>query len=191
MNLGAPVFSVQRYNLRTLSLLAWWNEESDLDQFLAQPPYQILNQGWHVRLKLYRRWGQVHEIKDAYAEAAAAKRGDPMVAITLARLNLRETMRFVKWGKPVERQVRDHRAATLPLAGMRPLGTFSTFSIWKNEDEMLGMVHGRNQDSAHGDAMKERVRRDFHHEFTTMRFTPIREVGAWRGKSNYLDIARS
>jgi len=68
---------------------------------------------------------------------------------------------------------------------MRPLGTFSTFSIWKNEDEMLGMVYGRHQDLAHGNAMKERSRKDFHHEFTTMRFTPVGEFGSWRGKSNY------
>ena len=47
---------------------------------------------------------------------------------------------------------------------------------------MLGMVRGRQADldgTDHRDAMKERVRKDFHHEFTTMRFVPLSEHGEW------------
>ena len=38
----------------------------------------------------------------------------------------------------------------------------------------------------HSNAMKERKRKDFHFEFTTLRFIPISEHGIWNGKSNYL-----
>lgn len=76
---------------------------------------------------------------------------------------------------------------TLALAALRPPNTFSTFSIWKNEHEMTSMVSGRDEDhdGRHLAAMKERVRRDFHHEFTTLRFVPLKEVGAWKGHSNF------
>ena len=53
---------------------------------------------------------------------------------------------------------------------------------------MVGMVQGRQEEhdgASHRLAMRERSRRDFHHEFTTMRFVPLREVGAWRGGSGY------
>lgn len=49
---------------------------------------------------------------------------------------------------------------------------------------MIGMVLGRDGD--HRAAMHERVRKDFHHEFTTMRFVPIGEFGTWDGRAGYV-----
>ncbi|HEY1101469.1 MAG TPA: hypothetical protein VGF99_21195, partial [Myxococcota bacterium] len=62
--------------------------------------------------------------------------------------------------------------------------TFCTFSIWHDEAAMVGMVRGGDEQrdgGSHAVAMRERARRDFHHEFTTMRFTPLGEAGRWRG----------
>lgn len=177
-----------RYNFKTVAFFAWWNHESALSDFLERPAHKFLNDGWHVRMKLYRRWGEVAELKDATVTPELAMPNRPVVAVTLARLNILETRRFVRWGRPVESQVRDHKGNNLALAAIRPLNTFSTFSIWKNESEMLNMVSGRNKLSdgdSHKLAMQERVRKDFHHEFTTMRFVPFKEIGVWNGKSNY------
>jgi hypothetical protein len=188
MNLGAPIASSSRYNLRNAAFFAWWKEEHFLNEFLESPSGAIFSGGWHVRMKLYRRWGQVSELKDAVVTPELAKQDQAMVAVTLARLNVLQTARFIKWGKPVERQVRDHQGQTIALAAIRPINTFSTFSIWKNESEMINMVQGRNQGDgdSHKSAMQEGLRKDFHHEFTTMRFTPLKEIGTWNGKSNYL-----
>jgi hypothetical protein len=49
------------------------------------------------------------------------------------------------------------------------------------------MVHGRGAIEAperHATAMVERRRKDFHVEFTTLRFTCIGEYGAWEGRSS-------
>ena len=63
--------------------------------------------------------------------------------------------------------------------------------IWKNESEMINPVRGKNE-SKDGEsqnlAMQERTRKDFHYEFTTMRFAPFLEVGSWIGKSYYTSI---
>jgi hypothetical protein len=51
---------------------------------------------------------------------------------------------------------------------------------------MTGMVFGRDGGDAahrHHEAMAERERRDFHREFTTMRFRPLSEHGSWEGRS--------
>jgi hypothetical protein len=34
--------------------------------------------------------------------------------------------------------------------------------------------------------MKERERKDFHFEFTTLRFIPISEHGQWKSKTNFI-----
>lgn len=113
----------------------------------------------------------------------------PVVAVTLARLKLAEAPRFVRWGKPVERLVRDHPGTTLALAAMRPPRTISTFSIWRSQREMVGMVRGLGptEDAGrHAAAMIERSRREFHREFTTLRFRAVAEVGAWNGRTNFV-----
>ncbi len=188
MNLGEPIMSVPRYNFKTVALFAWWDQESALSNFLDRPGNEFLRDGWHVRMKLYRRWGEVAELKNAVVTPELASPNRPVVAVTLARLNILETRRFITWGRPVESQVRDHQGINLALAAMRPFNTFSTFSIWKNESEMLNMVNGNHKltdGDGHKLAMQERLRKDFHHEFTTMRFMPVKEFGAWNGKSNY------
>ncbi len=188
MNLGEPILTAPRYNFKTVAVFAWWRDESYLSEFLEQPSSRFLVDGWHVRMKLYRRWGEVAELADAIVEPDLAESKKPVIAVTLARLKISETARFIRWGKPVENQVKNHPGKNLALAAIRPLNTFSTFSIWQTEAEMLNMVSGRDKNSdgeSHRLAMKERTRRDFHHEFTTMRFKPLKEVGLWNGRSNY------
>jgi hypothetical protein len=41
----------------------------------------------------------------------------------------------------------------------------------------------------HSNAMKERERKDFHFEFTTLRFKPIAEFGNWKGQSNFISTS--
>ena len=135
----------------------------------------------YIRLRLYRRWGISRLITRLLYQNVKPKftRG----GCDLARLRLTETLRFTKWGKPVERQVRDHSGNTLALAAFRPWNTFCTFSIWKNEDEMTSMVFGKRESTdghEHKIAMVERSRKPFHFEFTTMRFIPFQQSGQWR-----------
>ncbi len=114
---------------------------------------------------------------------------EPVVAVTLARMRLPELPRFIRGGRPVEHQVRDHREATLAMAAIRLPRTVSTFSIWTSTRAMTRMVFGRDGGETarrHARAMTERDRRDFHHEFTTLRFRPRSEHGTWEGRANYV-----
>lgn len=181
MNLGRSIASPSRYNFESVALFAWWESEAALNNFLEKPKYQYLNQGWHARIKPYRKWGEVSEIRNAVIHPHLGNPANPVVAVTLAWLKLSETRRFIQWGKPVEQQVRDHPGQKLSLAAMRPFNTFCTFSIWKNEEEMVRMVNDQN----HHQAIGERNRRDFHYEFTTLRFKPIKEVGTWNERSGF------
>ncbi|GAB3820969.1 hypothetical protein GCM10028820_28180 [Tessaracoccus terricola] len=190
MGLGAPVLSPARMQLHRLAVFAEWSDERSLADFLTRHRLgRALAQGWHVRMQFLRRWGAVAEFAHLPEEAARSRPAEPVVAVTLARTRLPELPRFIRWGRPVEEQVRDHPDTTLALAAMRPPRTVSTFSVWESTRAMTGMVWGRDtapDGGRHSGAMGERERRDFHHEFTTLRFRPLSEHGSWEGRSGYV-----
>jgi hypothetical protein len=190
MTLGAPILSSARMQLHNLGVFAYWENESALDAFLMNSELgSVLSSGWHVRLRFLRRWGHFSAIEDLPTNVEDTDPTKPVVAVTLARLKLPELFRFIRWGKPVEEQVRDHPGTTLALAAFRPLRTFSTFSIWKSQQLMTDMVHGKGSFPGalrHAEAMVERERKDFHHEFITLRFRALSEHGQWLGRGNFV-----
>lgn len=190
MTLGAAIFSPSRILVRQLAVFAQWENETSIDHFLEKNSFgKLLAKGWHTRLSFMRQWGKISqfEIPDDYLEFDAPD--SPVVAVTLARMKMLEIPRFIQWGRPVEKLVRDHPSTTLSLASIRFPRTVSTFSIWKSQKEMTDMVHGHSavpHPTRHVNAMKERERKDFHVEFTTLRFKPISEYGKWEGRTNII-----
>ena len=209
MTLGAPPVSLERLQVRRLAVFASWESEAALDSYLGDDGLgRHLAEGWHVRLEFVRRWGAVDGLHRLPLNASVMADDEPVVAVTLAHLRLPELRRFFAWGRPVEQQVRDSPGVLLALAAVRPPRTFSTFSVWRSVGEMRDMVEGRARgsgepgdahrlgtvsatggtvggravDGRHAGAMAERERRDFHSQFTTLRFRPISEHGAWEGR---------
>jgi hypothetical protein len=195
MRLGAPLFSPGRWQLGRLAMFAEWESEHAIDEFLARTRLgRALATGWHARLRFLRRWGHLAALDGLPPSAAETDPEAPVVAVTLARIQLLQVPRFIRWGLPVERQVRDHPGTTLALAAMRPLRTLSTFTVWRTAREMLEMVDGRGAGATperHAVAMKERSRKEFHVEFTTLRFTCLGEFGAWEGRTSIVPAARA
>ncbi len=194
MNLGEPILFLKRFNLKSIGLFMWWSDENELNQFLRQETNKVFSEnGWHIQMKKYRKWGSIREIDSAQISTHIKEPDGPVVAVTLARLKLSQTLRFTKWGKPVEAQVKSHSGKNLAYAAFRPFNTFCTFSIWKNEKEMQDMVNGRvpfKDGRDHKMAMVERTKKPFHFEFSTMRFVPLKEAGMWKGGSNFTKASR-
>lgn len=184
------MLSPKRLLLRRTAVFARWEDEAALESFLERHPLgRRLARGWHVRLEFVRRWGSVAELADLPEDVGRSDPDEPVVAVTLARMRLPELVRFIHWGRPVERLVRDHPGTTLSLAAVRPPRSVSTFSIWRTTREMTDMVFGRSAvpgRERHVSAMAERERRDFHHEFTTLRFRPLSEHGSWEGRGGFV-----
>lgn len=190
MQLGSSVFTPTRLFSTTIVVFAQWENENSLIEFLQSNSFgKQLSKSWYLKLKFIRQWGSIShfDIPKMYTEIKDDNQ--PIVAVTLAKMKYTEIPRFLRWGRPVEKLVRDHSGTTLSLASIRYPNLISTFSIWKSQKEMTDMVHGHSkmeQPKRHSDAMKERNRKDFHFEFTTLRFLPISEQGIWNGKPNYL-----
>ncbi|AFL79779.1 hypothetical protein Aeqsu_0258 [Aequorivita sublithincola DSM 14238] len=190
MTLGAPILSTSRLLIGQVAVFIQWENEIALDAFLEEDNFgRILAKGWHLRLSFIREWGkfsgfEIPEYKD-YLE----RPNSPVVAVTIARMKPFAVPRFIHWGRPVEKLVRDHPGTTLSLASVKFPNTVSTFSIWKTEKEMTDMVHGHSaveKPKRHANAMKERERKNFHFEFTTLRFRPIAEFGKWKGQTGFI-----
>ncbi|MEM8858356.1 MAG: hypothetical protein AAGD96_08550 [Chloroflexota bacterium] len=194
MVLGTPIFSPARMQLQTLTMFAAWENQAAIDNFLEGSKLgRLFANGWHVRMKFIRRWGHISEF-DGLPECVEEQDPmEPVVAVTLARMKLLQIPRFIQWGKPVEKLVRDHPGKTFATAAMRLPNTVSTFSIWKSQQAMVDMVRGHSavpKPKRHSDAMKERNRKDFHFEFTTLRFNPLAEYGEWEGRRQLMPIAQ-
>ncbi|RYD50811.1 MAG: hypothetical protein EOP52_12535 [Sphingobacteriales bacterium] len=190
MTLGAPVFSPARLLLRQVAVFAQWTDDASVDQFLAENKLgQELATGWHTRLQFVRQWGRISGFNIPEPEGNPDIPEGPVVAVTIARMKLPEIPRFIRWGRPTEQLVRDHPGTTLSLASIRFPRTVSTFSIWKSQQEMTDMVRGHSavpRPNRHLNAMRERDRKDFHFEFTTLRFRPLTESGEWKRHRQFI-----
>lgn len=187
MELGTPIVSTRRFRPGRVALFAAWESFDDLDVWLAEDTVgRRWAQGWYVRLEFLRRWGHVAAFDGLPAQAGHHDVSEPVVAVTLARLKLPQVPRFIRFGRPVEAQVRDDPGQVLALAAGAPPRTVSTFTVWRSAQAMTDMVAGRSDAPGahrHIEAMQERGRVDFHREFTTLRFRCLEEHGTWRGRT--------
>jgi hypothetical protein len=190
MRLGSPILSPHRMQLGTLTMFAAWESEEAIENFLAKTKLgRTMATGWHLRMSFLRRWGSVREFADLPETAGESDPAAPVAAYTLARLKIPEVPRFIHWGRPVEELVRDHPETTFALAAFRFPRTIATFSVWNSLQAMRDMVRGHSEvakPERHAAAMVERNRRDFHREFTTLRFRPLSEHGSWNGSSSFV-----
>lgn len=190
MVLGSPIFSAKRFLIREVAIFAQWESEKDLENFLENDRFgRLTKKGWHIRLGFMRDWGKIKGYIVPKEREIIENPNFPVVAVTIARMKPLAVPRFLRWGRPVEKLVRDHSGTLLSLAAFKFPNTILTFTIWKNVREMEEMIHGHSKTpkpKRHADAMKERERKNFHFEFTTLRFKPISEFGDWKGKGNYI-----
>ena len=189
MILGSSIYSITRIFNREIAIFAQWENENYLNDFLrSNKKGKLFDKGWHIRLEFLRQWGKISGFKIPTLETTI-ENDKPVVAVTIARMKYTQIPRFLRWGRPVEKQVRDDKGTTLSLASIRYPNIISTFSIWKTQKEMTDMVHGHSkmsQPKRHVYAMNERNRKDFHFEFTTLRFNPLAEHGEWNNTRNYI-----
>tara|TARA_B100000508_G_C11459572_1_gene278503 strand:+ start:2251 stop:2841 length:591 start_codon:yes stop_codon:yes gene_type:complete len=145
MTLGSRVLSPSRFLLGQVAIFAQWENEQALENYLDKNKFgRTLAKGWHIRLAFMRGWGAISGFKLPKMKEELENASSPVVAVTIARMKPFEVPRFIRWGRPVEKLVRDHSGTLFSLASLRFPNIVSTFSIWKTEKEMTNMVHGHS-----------------------------------------------
>lgn len=165
------------------ALIAAWESETGLDDFLATHPLAArLETGWHVRLQPLRTFGSWPALPGLGAPEQPIDDGEPVAVLTLGRLRLRRIAAFVRASHPAERQAVDDPGVTLATGLARPPRIVSTFSVWRTAREMRDYAAGRSGD-AHLKAMRAHHQHPFHHESIFARFRPYGARGTWKGLS--------
>src|SRR5207253_1081781 len=99
--LGKPDFG-------RVALVAFWDDDEALDRFLADHPMaRELAGGWHVRLAPLRAFGGWPGLPSNTPTSRVVEHDGPVAALTLGRLRLSQTLRFLRASAKAEARALD------------------------------------------------------------------------------------
>jgi len=159
-----------------LGLVAFWDDDDALDRFLARDPVAAkLAGGWHVRLAPLRAFGTWPGLPTDLATSRAVDGDGPAAVLTLGRLRLTQSVRFVRTSAKAEAAVVEAEGLTWATGLGRP-PFVATCSLWKTAQALSSYAYG-DQDPAHSNAIAAQRAKDFHHESAFIRFRPYGSQG--------------
>lgn len=165
-----------------VGLIAAWDDERALDDFLANHPLAAqVAHGWHVRLQPTRIFGAWPQLPGLLAKEEPMDDAEPAAVLTLGRLRLSQTLRFLKASAAAESLAVGNPALLAATGLARPPGLVATFSLWRHTAAMRAYAHG-DADPRHRAAIQAHAARAFHHESAFIRFRPYAAVGTWDGR---------
>jgi len=164
-----------------VGLIAAWDDDCALDNFLAGHPFaERLAGGWHVRLEPLRVFGSWSGMPDLPKRERPCDDEEPVAVLTLGRPRLGRIVPFLQSSAPAERAAIESPAVLASTAFARPPRFVSTFSLWRSAAAMREYAH--HSDGAHQGAVRADRARPFHHESAFVRFRPYASQGAWDGR---------
>jgi hypothetical protein len=163
-------------------LVAAWEHDDALEQFLGEHPLAArFAGGWHVRLQPTRvvgAWSQLPGLPD---EAQPMDDEEPAAALTLGRLRVTQTLRFLRASAAAEGLAVGDPALLASTGWARPPSLMATFSLWRTTAAMRAYASGHS-DPGHADAVRAHSTQPFHHESAFIRFRPYGARGSWDGR---------
>ncbi len=170
-----------RPTLGRVGLIAAWDGDEELDEFLAGHPLaSALAHGWRVRLRATHVFGAWPRLPDPVGEEPDLRADEPAAALTIGHLRLTQTLRFLRASGKAEEQAVGDPALLAATALARPPRLVATFSLWRNLDAMRAYVRG-DADASHRDASRAHAARPFHHDSAFIRCRPYAAEGSWDG----------
>jgi hypothetical protein len=170
-----------------VGLITFWEREEALERFLDEHPLaKRLEGGWQVALQPTRVYGAWPPLAGLLREEEAMDEHEPAAVLTLGRLRLTHTLRFLRATAAAE-ELLLHEPALLAATGLaRPPALVATFSLWRSTSAMRAYATGRH-DPRHRAAIQAHAARPFHHESAFIRFRPLRASGSWDGRDPLAD----
>ena len=170
-------------DLRRTAVFAVWDDEADLDRFLADHAiarrWDGAREAWHVRLRAlggHGRWRGVDPLDGMETGSA-----DGVVAnITRADVRLRSARAFGRAGREVDTEL--HAApGLLDVVGIgeAPVGRLATFSLWESMDAVRAFAYEMPR---HREVIAQTREGDWYAEELFARFEPYASSGTWNGR---------
>jgi hypothetical protein len=163
-------------------LIAAWEHDEALDRFLAGHPLAArFAGGWHVRLQPTRAVGGWAKLPGLPEQEQPMDDEEPAAVLTLGRLRLTQTLRFLRASAAAEELAVGDPALLASTGFARPPSLVATFSLWRNTAAMRAYARG-HADHRHVEAVRAHSAQPFHHESAFIRFRPYAAQGSWGGR---------
>lgn len=163
-------------------LIAFWESEDALDRFLGSHPLAAkFAGGWHARLEPLRRWGSWPGLPKTVPMDRDVDYDGPAVVLTLGRLRLSQTIRFLRASRRAEQQAVGSHGLAWATALARP-PFVATCSIWDSSRSIADYAFGA-LGNGHPDAMAAHDAKPFHKESAFVRFRPYAVQGELSGRN--------
>jgi hypothetical protein len=164
-----------------VGLIAAWDDERALAEFLGSHPLaEQLSHGWHVRLQPTRIFGAWPQLSGLLTSEQPMNEAEPAAVLTLGRLRLSQTLRFLRASAAAEGLAVRNPALLAATALARPPALVATFSLWCSTAAMRAYAH--EPDTGHLAAIRSHAARPFHHQSAFVRFRPYGAQGSWDGR---------
>lgn len=176
----APLAASGPPPIKRAGLIAFWDDEGAFDRFLERDPIATrFAGGFQARLQPLRAFGTWPGLPTDIPSSRAVPHDGPVVVLTLGRLRISQTIRFLRTSRPAERAAVGHEGMIWGSAAARP-PFVATVSIWQDSQATAAYAYGR-QEPAHSEAITAQQRKDFHRESAFIRFAPTRLEGSLAG----------
>ncbi|WP_040496118.1 hypothetical protein [Ilumatobacter nonamiensis] len=170
-------------DLRRTALFAVWENETDLERFLAGHSigrrWEQASEAWHVRLRAlggHGRWRGIDPLEDIEAGSG----GGRIAVVTRADVRLRASRAFGRAGREVDAEL--HTAPGLIGVvgiGEAPVGRLATFSLWESAHAVREFAFRMPR---HQQVIRETRDGDWYAEELFARFEPYGSSGTWNGR---------
>ena len=159
-----------------VGLVAFWDDDDALDRFLdSNPVARILSRGWQLRLEPLRAYGSWPGLPPETPTSRKTDYEGPAAVLTMGRLHLSQTRRFLKTSAKAEASVLG-AAGLIWATGLARPPFVSTCSLWEDTRALSTYAYGV-ADAAHPHAIEEGNRKEFHVQQTFIRFRPYGSLG--------------
>lgn len=176
----APLALAGRPPISRAGLIAFWDDGEAFERFLADDP--LANRfagGLLARLTPLRAYGSWPGLPDDVERSRAVQHDGPVVVLTLGRLHVSQTIRFLRASRPAEHAAVAADGMMWGSAAVRP-PFVATVSIWRDSQATASYAYGQRP-PAHSDAIDQQQRKDFHRQSAFVRFAPTTLEGALTG----------
>ena len=176
--LAAPLRSsfLPSPDLGRVALVAFWDDDDALDEFLRTDQLAAaLDGGWHARLEPVRAHGSWPGLPADVATSRGAAHDGPAVVLTLGRLRLTQTVRFLRASARAEGQLLGSSGLVWATGLGRP-PFVGTCSLWRDTRSLAAYAYGTAR-PAHADAIAAGRAKPFHHRQAFIRFRPYVSSG--------------
>lgn len=170
-------------DLARSAVFAVWDDESDLDRFLASHPiarrWDGAAESWHVRLRSLGGHGQWRGV-DPLVGMETGSRGGPVAIITRADVRRSAGRAFGLAAREVDTEL--HTADGLidvVGVGEAPVGRLATFSLWESMKAVKAFAYAMPR---HQQVIDQTRDGDWYSEELFARFEPYGSTGKWDGR---------